>query len=57
MTLEHGLDLALDRAPELIADALSGPIPARLEQELRRCEQEAAVATQDAEPPEEPGTE
>jgi hypothetical protein len=45
VTLEHGLDLALERAPALISDALTGPVTELMRQELRRRELEAAEAT------------
>jgi YaaC-like Protein len=36
VTLEHGLDIALERAPDLIATALGGPLYADMRDEIRR---------------------
>ena len=56
VTLEHGLDIALERAPKLISEALGGPISrfireavARAERELRE-EEEAREAEGDPAP-------
>ena len=43
-TLEHGLDLALDRAPALIGEALRGSIDELVREELRDRRAEAAAA-------------
>ena len=40
-TLEHGLDLALERAPVFISEALRGPIDELIREEIRRIEEEA----------------
>jgi hypothetical protein len=51
VTLEHGLDLALERAPSLINGALSGPIDQLLGEELERMRvaaEEAAEAAGEA---------
>jgi YaaC-like Protein len=42
VTFEHGLDLALERAPRLISSALGGPIGALMREEIRRRERERA---------------
>jgi hypothetical protein len=51
VTLEHGLDIALERAPALIAEALRGPMSALIREELRRQRQETL---DDAESPAQP---
>jgi hypothetical protein len=43
VTLEHGLDVALQRAPDLISSALSGPVFELLREELRQRELDAAA--------------
>ncbi len=48
VTLERGLDVALERAPQAIKAALQGPLPRLLAAELRRLQEEAAAATDDA---------
>lgn len=42
VTLEHGLDLALARAPSLIGDALRGPVDALMAEELHRRREDSA---------------
>jgi hypothetical protein len=56
VTIEHGLDITLERAPTLIREALSGPIPELMRLDLRRREIEAAETTGEdvPEPAEEP---
>ena len=54
VTLEHGLELALNRAPDLIRGALDGPIHALMREELRRREAETRAAIDDAASTEEP---
>lgn len=51
-TLEHGLDLALERAPALIGEALSGPINELILEELRAREVEAEAAVGEGGEPE-----
>jgi hypothetical protein len=48
VTLEHGLDVALEQAPGLIGQALRGPIDALIREEIRRVEAEQAAATEQA---------
>jgi len=48
VTLEHGLDLALERTPSLINGALHGPIAQLIREEVRRLEAEAGGAVEDA---------
>jgi hypothetical protein len=42
VTLERGLDIALERAPSVINDALQGPVPRLIAAEIRRMNEEAA---------------
>jgi hypothetical protein len=46
VTLEHGLDVALQHALRLIAHALRGPIDAVINEEIHRLEAERAAAAQ-----------
>ena len=50
VTLERGLDVALERAPAVISDALQGPLPRLLAAEIRRMSEEAAAASEVAAP-------
>jgi hypothetical protein len=43
VTLERGLDIALERAPAVINDALQGPLPRLIAAEIRRMSEEAAA--------------
>jgi hypothetical protein len=44
VTLEHGLDVMLERAPQLIAGSLAGPLPELIRRDLREREEHAAAA-------------
>jgi hypothetical protein len=57
VTLEHGLEIALQRAPALIAEALSGPMTALLNEDVRRRIQEATAAAAADVGGEDPGNE
>jgi hypothetical protein len=48
VTLEHGLDLALEQSPSLINGALHGPIAELMREEVKRREAEASAAIEDA---------
>jgi hypothetical protein len=53
VTLEHGLEVALERTPSLIAGALEGPVPTMIREEIRRGVVGASAA--EPEPPESSG--
>jgi hypothetical protein len=53
VTLEHGLDLALEQAPSLISGALRGPIPELMREEVMRLEAEASAVIDEPSTPEE----
>jgi hypothetical protein len=44
VTLERGLDIALERAPAVIYEALEGPLPRLIAAEIRRMSEEAAAS-------------
>lgn len=48
VTLEHGLDLALEWTPSLIDGALNGPVAKLMRAEVKRREAEASGAIEDA---------
>jgi hypothetical protein len=50
VTLEHGLDVALEEAPRLIDQALSGPMDALMHEEIRRVEAERAAEAETQDP-------
>jgi hypothetical protein len=47
VTLERGLDIALEQTPRLIGEALGGPISALVQQELERRRQAASAVVDD----------
>jgi hypothetical protein len=44
VTLEHGMEVALERAPSLIAEALQGPMPAQIHAQLQQWLEDAQAA-------------